>query len=159
MLRTTVAVIVTAVVVLVGARVMFPPGEALGSGANQALDCRTVPVCTVPITFACIASNVAVSCTPGPVAPVILISTGHQVLQFVLDKTTSHTFNQSAGIKFTSSNARDYQPCAPDASDPLQQTYTCANNLNHLPAGTVDAYKYQIAVNWMFTVDPWAVNY
>jgi len=155
MLRTTVAVLLTAVVVLFGARALFHPAGGIPSGSQPSQDCRKQDDCKVPIAFNCLATNLAPTCTPVPSAQVLLVRPGNKI-HFTFDSTTGHTFNHSDGIKFVSGNDGGKLPCVPDTSDPKMQAYTCTDTLQ---AGTVDAYKYQIDVDWMFTVDPWAVNY
>ncbi len=155
MLRIAGAVLVTAVVVLFGARAVFHPAGGIPDGSQTSQDCRAHDDCTVAITFNCIASNVAPTCTPVPHAQVLLVRPGNKI-HFTFDSNTGHTFSPSDGIKFVSGNDSGLLPCVPDTSIQNMQAFTCTNKLQ---AGTVDAYKYQIAVNWMFTVDPWVVNY
>ena len=79
-----------------------------------------------------------------------MVTPNHKI-EFTINTTANFAFDQTDGIKFTSSNAGTYFPCQPQG-----QKYRCDNNL---PDGTpLDVYKYRIFIQGFDYVDPWVVN-
>ena len=156
MQKTIVTVLVTAVVLFFAVR--YTPlhtAITIPSSPNPGLDCRGKD-CKVDISFDCIATNVPFTCTPIPPAQVLLVSSRYKI-DFTLKTDNGYTFNQTDGVAFTSANASGLFPCMPDRND--KQKYHCADNAPAATPEKADAYKYQIHVDSMGIVDPWAVNY
>ena len=156
MQKTAVAVLVTAVVFalagyyVAGSR---PPQATLLKHAHQYHDCRGKD-CDITIKFVCVDAANASTCEPYADYELILVNAEHK-MKFTIDPTTNYDFDPNDGIKFTSTNANGWLPCSPQAHN--TKVFGCEN---HIPPGTAsDAYKYQIHVQQMTIVDPWAVNY
>ncbi len=156
MQKTAVAVLVTAVVFALGGYYFArskPPQVTLLNHAHKYQDCRGKD-CDVTIKFDCGDAANPATCAPYADDELILVNAEHK-MKFTIDPTTHYDFDPSDGIKFTSANANGWLPCHPQPHSTT--VFVCEN---HIPPGTAsDAYKYQIHVQGMTIVDPWAVNY
>jgi len=129
------------------AKVKPPPHEHINPNKCSSGDCN------VTIKFACItpASPTADTCDIYADPEVVLIKPGKQI-KFTIDNTYGFPFDQTDGIKFTSSNSGSFV-CTPNGN----QKYKCDNTL--AADAPIEAYKYQIHVTGFDIADPWVVNY
>ncbi|MEO7761127.1 MAG: hypothetical protein ABIS68_04345 [Casimicrobiaceae bacterium] len=103
--------------------------------------------CTIEILFDCALTP----CVPFPDREVVLTSVKNAIkIKFQINDK-KYEFNQSDGIKFTSSNSNGYFLCTPQG----KQGYECKTE-KEIPGGV---YKYSIHVEGLSVVDPWVVNY